>query len=59
MGHVTPGMALHRSSLGPLFDSGGPGHSFSQQLAYFCKSRCEKPEGTQIGLRFCGPIGPR
>src|SRR5215831_7113290 len=21
--------------------------SFSQQLAYFCKSRCEKPEGTQ------------
>src|SRR5215475_10540203 len=21
--------------------------AFSQQLAYFCKSRCEKPEGTQ------------
>jgi hypothetical protein len=25
MGHVAPGMALHRSSLDPLFDSGGSG----------------------------------
>jgi len=31
--------ALHRSSPGPLFDSGGSGRSLSQQLARFCKSQ--------------------
>src|SRR5262249_33362933 len=43
----TASNGVHRSSPGLRIDSRAPGRSFSQQLARLCKSRCEKPEGTQ------------